>query len=154
MRDGRRHRALQPRRPYLSRERQDAFAAATSHERAAAAIKEGPLRRRDHAGRGAATKGRPRHGRHRRGRPPETTVESLGKLKGAFDPDGTITAGNASQISDGGASASLVMSRARADQLGVTPLGEIIGYGQVAGPDPSLLTQPARAIRQALEHAG
>jgi acetyl-CoA C-acetyltransferase len=83
---------------------------------------------------------------------PETTVESLGKLRPAFDNEGTITAGNASQISDGGA-ALVVMSRARAEALGVTPLGEIVGYGQVAGPDASLLTQPSRAILQALEHA-
>jgi acetyl-CoA C-acetyltransferase len=83
----------------------------------------------------------------------ETTAESLAKLRPAFDKAGHITAGNASQISDGGA-AVIVVSQAKAAELGVEPLGEILGYGQVAGPDPSLLTQPARAIEQALARAG
>ncbi len=64
---------------------------------------------------------------------PGTTAESLGALKPAFDKEGTITAGNASQISDGGA-AVVVTSRARAEALGVAPLGEVVSYGQVAGP--------------------
>ena len=84
---------------------------------------------------------------------PGTTTESLGKLRPAFAGDGTITAGNASQISDGGA-AVVVTSRARAGELGVRPLGEVVSYGQVAGPDASLLTQPSRATRQAIEKAG
>ena len=71
----------------------------------------------------------------------------------AFDKAGNITAGNASQLSDGG-SAVIVTTKAKAEQLGVTPLGEIVGYGQVAGPDPSLLTQPSRAIKAALEKVG
>ena len=79
-----------------------------------------------------------------------TTLESLGALRPAFDKAGNITAGNASQISDGG-SAVIVCSEAAAEKLGVDPLGRIIGYGQVAGPDPSLLHQPADAILQALE---
>ena len=83
----------------------------------------------------------------------DTTTESLGKLRPAFDKAGNITAGNASQISDGGA-AVVVASKAAAEKLGTKPLGEIIGNGQVAGPDPSLLTQPSRAINQALERAG
>ncbi len=83
----------------------------------------------------------------------ETTAESLGGLRPAFDKAGNITAGNASQISDGGA-AVIVMSKAKAEALGITPLAEIVGYGQVAGPDPSLLTQPSRAIHRALEKAG
>ncbi len=82
-----------------------------------------------------------------------TTVESLGQLRPAFDKAGNITAGNASQISDGGA-AVIVMSKAKADELGVSPLGEVVGYGQVAGPDPSLLTQPSRAILAATESSG
>ena len=82
---------------------------------------------------------------------PGTTTDSLGGLRPAFDKDGTITAGNASQISDGGA-AVIMMSKAKAEELGVTPLAELIGYGMVAGPDPSLLTQPSRAIKRALEH--
>jgi acetyl-CoA C-acetyltransferase len=78
-----------------------------------------------------------------------TTLESLGALRPAFDREGNITAGNASQISDGGA-AVIVCSEAAAEKLGVDPLGRIVGYGQVAGPDPSLLHQPAEAILQAL----
>ena len=81
-----------------------------------------------------------------------TTLESLAALRPAFDRAGNITAGNASQISDGGA-AVVVASKAAAEKLGVTPLGEIIGNGQVAGPDASLLTQPARAIHTALDRA-
>ncbi len=83
----------------------------------------------------------------------DTTMESLGALRPAFDKSGNITAGNASQISDGGA-AVIVTSKAKADELGITPLGEVVGYGQVAGPDASLLTQPSRSIKRALERAG
>ncbi|MFN7149263.1 MAG: acetyl-CoA C-acetyltransferase [Microthrixaceae bacterium] len=83
----------------------------------------------------------------------ETTIDSLGKLRPAFDKAGNITAGNASQISDGGA-AVIVASKAAAERIGGNPLGEIVGNGQVAGPDPSLLTQPSRAIQAALEQAG
>jgi acetyl-CoA C-acetyltransferase len=71
-------------------------------------------------------------------------------LRPAFDKSGTVTAGNASQISDGG-SAVVVMSKRAAEQRGVTPLGEFVSYGMVAGPDSaSLLHQPSRAIQQAL----
>jgi acetyl-CoA C-acetyltransferase len=84
---------------------------------------------------------------------PETTVETLAKLKPAFVDGGTVTAGNSSQISDG-AAALVIVSPARAAALGVRPLGEVIGYGQVAGPDTSLLTQPSRAVHQALDRAG
>ena len=80
----------------------------------------------------------------------DTSAEGLGKLRPAFDKAGNITAGNASQISDGGA-AVIVTSKAAAERIGTTPLGEVVGYGQVAGPDPSLLTQPARAIKDALD---
>ncbi len=82
-----------------------------------------------------------------------TTPESLAGLRPAFAEGGNITAGNASQLSDGGA-AVVVTTREAADRLGVEPLAEIIGYGEVAGPDPSLLTQPSRATRVALERAG
>lgn len=82
-----------------------------------------------------------------------TTMESLGSLKPAFDKAGTITAGNASQISDG-ASALILASKAAAEKLGVTPLGEFVSYGMVAGPDSaSLLHQPSRSIHAALEKA-
>jgi acetyl-CoA C-acetyltransferase len=84
---------------------------------------------------------------------PGTTAEALGRLRPAFSPDGTITAGNASQISDG-AAAMIVTSKEAAERLGVTPLAELLGYGMVAGPDPSLLLQPSGAIKQALEKIG
>ncbi|MHB1445301.1 MAG: acetyl-CoA C-acetyltransferase [Acidimicrobiales bacterium] len=136
----------------IARDRQDALAAA-SHERASAAQKDGKL----------AEEIVPVPVPQRRGDPimvdtdegvrPGTTAESLSKLRPAFESDGTITAGNASQISDGGA-ALVVMSKAKADSLGVTPLGEVVSYGQVAGPDPSLLTQPSRSSKQALDKVG
>jgi acetyl-CoA C-acetyltransferase len=82
-----------------------------------------------------------------------TTMDSLGALKPAFDKAGTITAGNASQISDG-ASAVVVASKKAVEKLGVTPLGEFVSYGMVAGPNSaSLLTQPSRAIMRALDRA-
>ncbi|MGH9282588.1 MAG: acetyl-CoA C-acyltransferase, partial [Acidimicrobiales bacterium] len=84
---------------------------------------------------------------------PATTVEALARLKPAFSPDGTITAGNASQLSDG-AAAVVMVSEAKLQELGLTPRAELVGYGMVAGPDPSLLTQPARAISRALTRAG
>ena len=84
---------------------------------------------------------------------PGTTVEALAKLKPAFRPDGTITAGSASQISDG-ATAVVVMSRAKAEELGAPILAEIGAHGTVAGPDPSLLSQPSNAIRKALGREG
>lgn len=79
-----------------------------------------------------------------------TDLESLGKLRPAFADSGNITAGNASQISDGG-SAVIIVSKAFAKKHGMDPLAELISYGQVAGPDTSLLTQPSRAILNALE---
>jgi acetyl-CoA C-acetyltransferase len=136
----------------VSRERQDAFAAA-SHEKAAAAAKEGRLAAEIVPVSVPQRKGDPLTVDADEGVRPGTTVESLAALKPAFDKEGTITAGNASQISDGGA-AVIVMSRAKAEALGVTPLGELVSYGQVAGPDASLLTQPSRAINQALGKAG
>ncbi len=136
----------------ISRERQDAFAAA-SHEKAADATKEGRLAEEIVAVTVPQRKGDPIVVDTDEGIRPGTTAESLGQLKPAFDKAGTITAGNASQISDGGA-AVVVMSPARAAALGLTPLGELVGYGQVAGPDTSLLTQPSRAIAKALERAG
>ena len=83
-----------------------------------------------------------------------TTMESLASLKPAFDKTGTVTAGNASQISDAG-SAVVMMSKREADKRGVKPLGEFISYGMVAGPDnASLLHQPSRSILKALERVG
>ena len=83
-----------------------------------------------------------------------TTMESLGSLKPAFDKDGSVTAGNASQISDAG-SAIVMMSKREAERRGVKPLGEFVSYGMVAGPDnASLLHQPSRSIMKALDRAG
>jgi acetyl-CoA C-acetyltransferase len=136
----------------ITRERQDAFSAA-SHEKAAAAIKDGRFADEIVAVNVPQRKGDPLVVDTDEGVRPGTTVESLGALKPAFDKEGTITAGNASQISDGGA-AVIVMSAAKARELGLSPLGELVGYGQVAGPDASLLTQPSRAIQKALGKAG
>ena len=83
----------------------------------------------------------------------DTSVESLAKLRPAFGKDGTITAGSASQISDGGC-AVVVMSRAKAEELGLTWLAEIGAHGTVAGPDSSLQSQPANAIAKALRQGG
>lgn len=83
----------------------------------------------------------------------DTTAESLGSLRPAFRPDGTITAGNASPISDG-ACAMVVMDRDRADRLGIPWLAEIGAHGMVAGPDSTLQSQPANAIARACEREG
>ena len=136
----------------ISRERQDAFAAA-SHEKAATAAKDGRLAEEIVAVRVPQRKGDPLLVDTDEGVRPETTAESLGKLRPAFDKNGTITAGNASQISDGGA-AVVVMSVEKAKELGIAPLGRIVSYGMVAGPDTSLLTQPSRAIATAAQKAG
>jgi acetyl-CoA C-acetyltransferase len=90
---------------------------------------------------------------HDEGVRPDSTAASLGELPPAFSTDGTITAGNASQLSDG-AAAVVVMSKERAQQLGLTWLAEIGAHGTVAGPDPSLVTQPANAIQDALRRDG
>jgi acetyl-CoA C-acetyltransferase len=136
----------------VSREEQDAFSAA-SHQRAAAAIEAGKFAEEIVPVAVPQRKGDPIMVTVDEGVRGDTTADSLAKLRPAFDKEGTITAGNASQISDGGA-AVVVMSRAKADELGVTPLGEFVSYGQVAGPDPSLLLQPSRAIKAAAARAG
>ncbi|MER3418725.1 MAG: acetyl-CoA C-acyltransferase [Chloroflexota bacterium] len=133
----------------FSRQAQDELAA-KSHERAAAAIKEGRLAEEIVPVTIPQRKGDPVVVDTDEGVRPGTTVETLAGLRPAFEADGTITAGNASQISDG-AAAVVVTSRAKADELGLTPRAEILSYGQVAGPDASLLTQPSRAIKAALE---
>ena len=84
---------------------------------------------------------------------PETTAESLAKLRTAFNKDGTITAGNASQISNGGA-AVVVMSAERAQELGITPIAEILAHGMSAAEPPYLHTVPALAVQAALKKAG
>jgi acetyl-CoA C-acetyltransferase len=127
--------------------------AAKSHERAAAAIKEGRFADEIVPVEVPQRKGDPLVVDTDEGVRPGTTVDSLAGLRPAFDKAGNITAGNASQISDG-AAAVIVASKAAAERLGLGTLGEVVGYGQVAGPDPSLLTQPSRAILAALEGAG
>jgi len=135
----------------LTREEQDAFSA-RSHQRAAEAWKNGlfddevvpvtiPSRKGDiTVSQDEGVRG-------------DTTAESLGGLRPAFAKDGTITAGSASQISDG-ACAVVVMSKARAEELGLEWLAEIGASGQVAGPDSTLQLQPARAIEKAVEKEG
>jgi len=135
----------------LTRELQDEFAA-KSHERAAAAMKEGRFSDEITPVPVPQRKGDPVLVEEDEGVRPGTTPESLGKLRPAFTKDGTITAGNASQISDG-AAAMIVTSREKAEELGLTPIAELVGYGMVAGPDPSLLTQPSRSIKRALDAA-
>jgi acetyl-CoA C-acetyltransferase len=136
----------------ISREEQDAYAA-SSHGRAAAAMKNGlfadeivpvPVPQR---------KGDPVLVTDDEGVRADTTVEVLAKLRPAFAPDGTVTAGSSSQISDG-AAAVVVMSRAKAEELGVPVLAEIGAHGTVAGPDASLLSQPSNAIAKALGREG
>ncbi|GAA0367790.1 acetyl-CoA C-acetyltransferase [Microbispora corallina] len=136
----------------LTREEQDAFSA-RSHQLAAQATKNGlfddeivpvPLPQR---------KGDPIPFTADEGIRPDTTAEALARLRPAFTKDGTITAGSASQISDG-AVAVVVMSRAKAEELGLEWLAEIGAHGNVAGPDNSLQSQPANAIKQALGKQG
>lgn len=136
----------------ISRARQDEFSA-RSHQLAAAAIAAGKFNDEIAGVSIPQRKGDPLFVTTDEGVRGETTAESLGSLRAAFTKDGTITAGNASQISDGGA-AVLIMSAEKAKELGLTPIGEIVAYGQVAGPDASLLHQPARAIAKAASKAG
>jgi acetyl-CoA C-acetyltransferase len=123
--------------------------ALNSHRRAAQATREGRLRNEIVPVMIPQRSGSPMAVDEDEGIRSETSLEALSNLTPAFSANGTITAGNASQISDG-AAAIVVVSRHVADSIGIAPLGELIGYGQVAGPDTSLLTQPSRAIRQAL----
>jgi acetyl-CoA C-acetyltransferase len=137
----------------ISRDEQDELAM-KSHQRAAAAIASGKFVDEIVPVSMAQRKGDPIIVDTDEGVRASTTMESLGGLKPAFDKDGTVTAGNASQISDG-ASAMVIMSKREAEKRGVKPLGEFVGYGMVAGPDSaSLLQQPSRSILRALERAG
>ena len=132
----------------ISREDQDEFSA-RSHELAAAAMKNGHFEEEIVPVTIPARRGDPVVVREDEGVRPGTTAASLGTLRPAFAPDGTITAGSASQISDG-AAAVVVMSRAKAQELGAPVLAEIGAHGVVAGPDASLQAQPANAILKAL----
>ena len=135
-----------------TREEQDEFAA-RSHELAAAAMKEGRFDEEITPVEIPQRKGDPLVVTEDEGVRPGTTAESLAKLRPAFTKDGTISAGNASQISDG-AAAVVVMSKERATSLGLTWLAEIGAHGIVAGPDNSLQEQPANAIAKALAKEG
>jgi acetyl-CoA C-acetyltransferase len=135
----------------ISREEQDEFAA-RSQQRAAAAAGNGTLAQE------IVAVEVPQRGKAvalfatDEGIRADTTVESLSKLPPAFGKEGTITAGTSSQISDG-AAAVVVTSREKAEQLGATVLAEVGRFGTVAGPDNSLHSQPANAIRKALAKA-
>jgi acetyl-CoA C-acetyltransferase len=139
------------RRLGIDRSVQDEWAA-RSHERAAAAAK-GALREEIEPVPVPQRRGEPVLVEEDEGIRPGTTVEALAKLRPSFSPDGSITAGNASQISDG-AAAVLVTSRERAAAEGLPVLAQIVSYGTVAGPDPTLHSQPSRAIRDACARAG
>jgi acetyl-CoA C-acetyltransferase len=132
----------------LSRAAQDEFAA-RSHQRAAVAQKNGVFDDEITPVLIPQRKGDPIEFREDEGIRGDTTAESLSKLRPAFTKDGTITAGSSSQISDG-AAAVVVMSKAKAEELGLSWLAEIGAHGNVAGPDNSLQSQPANAIKDAV----
>jgi acetyl-CoA C-acetyltransferase len=136
----------------LTREEQDAFSA-RSHQLAAAAAKNGLFDDEVVPVSIPQRKGDPVEFRTDEGVRADTTTDSLGRLRPAFAKDGTITAGSASQISDG-ACAVVVISKAKAEELGLEWLAEIGAHGVVAGPDPSLHEQPANAIAKVLEREG
>ncbi|MFF4120250.1 acetyl-CoA C-acetyltransferase [Streptomyces sp. NPDC001714] len=136
----------------LGREEQDAVAA-LSHQRAAAAQKNGIFEAEITPVEIPQRKGEPVVFSKDEGIRGDTTAESLGRLRPAFTKDGTITAGSSSQISDG-AAAVVVMSKAKAEELGLEWLAEIGAHGNVAGPDNSLQSQPSNAINHALRKEG
>ncbi len=136
----------------LTRAEQDEFGAA-SHHKAAAAQKNGVFAEEIAPVSIPQRRGEPVVVSEDEGIRPDTTVAGLAKLRPAFRADGTITAGTASPISDG-ACAVVVMSRTKAEELGLTWLAEVVAHGNVAGPDNSLHAQPSGAIRHALGKAG
>jgi acetyl-CoA C-acetyltransferase len=136
----------------LTRLEQDEFAA-RSHQLAARAARDGLFDEEIVPVSVPQRRGEPLEVRDDEGVRGDTTVESLARLRPAFRRDGTITAGSASQISDG-AAAVVVMSRAKAEELGLAWLAEIGAHGVVAGPDASLHEQPANAILRACEREG
>jgi acetyl-CoA C-acetyltransferase len=136
----------------ILRPEQDEFSA-LSHQRAAAAQKDGTFDAEITPVEIPQRKGEPVVFGQDEGIRAETTSESLGKLRPAFTRDGTITAGSASQISDG-AAAVVVMSKARAEELGLDWIAEIGAHGNVAGPENSLQSQPSNAILHALGKEG
>lgn len=137
---------------HITRAEQDAFAAA-SHQNAARAWKDGLFDNEVVPVSIPQRKGDPIVFAQDEGIRADTTTESLGKLRPAFSKDGTITAGSASPISDG-AAAVVVMSKTKAEELGLTWIAEIGAHGVVAGPDSTLQSQPARAIAKACAKEG
>jgi acetyl-CoA C-acetyltransferase len=137
---------------HITRAEQDAFAAA-SHQNAARAWKDGYFDNEVVPVSIPQRKGEPIVFSQDEGIRADTTTESLGKLRPAFSKDGTITAGSASPISDG-AAAVIVMSKTKAEELGLTWIAEIGAHGVVAGPDSTLQSQPARAIAKACAKEG
>lgn len=136
----------------IGRTEQDEWAA-QSHERAIAATKEGLFDDELVPATVPQRRGDPILVESDEGMRPGTTVESLGELRAAFSKDGTVTAGNASQISDG-AAAVIVADRAAAEAAGLPVVAEIVSYGQTAGPDATLHERPAEALDKALATAG
>tara|TARA_B100001769_G_scaffold270200_1_gene261117 strand:- start:3626 stop:4807 length:1182 start_codon:yes stop_codon:yes gene_type:complete len=132
----------------ISRSAMDDFSA-QSHERAATAQKDGLFEAEIAPVSVPQRGGDPLIVDADEGIRPGTTAESLAKLRAAFAADGAVTAGNASQISDGGC-ALVMMSPNKAEELGLEISARVVSYGMVSGPGTSLLTQPSRAIRQAL----
>jgi acetyl-CoA C-acetyltransferase len=136
----------------IGRTEQDVWAAA-SHDRAIAATESGAFAEEIVPVEVPQRRGDPILIEHDEGMRPGTTTESLANLRPAFLGDGTITAGNASQISDG-AAALVIADRDTAEALGMPVIAEILAYGQTAGPGTSLQAQPANALRIALEKVG
>jgi acetyl-CoA C-acetyltransferase len=136
----------------LTREEQDEFSA-RSHQRAAEAWKNGLFADEVVPVEVPQRKGDPIVVDSDEGVRSDTSVETLARLRPAFGKDGTITAGSASQISDGGC-AVVVMSKAKAEQLGLSWIAEIGAHGSVAGPDSTLQSQPANAIAKACAKEG
>jgi acetyl-CoA C-acetyltransferase len=136
----------------FTRQEQDEYAA-QSHQKAAAAWKDGVFTDEVVPVNIPQRKGDPLQFSEDEGIRANTTAESLAGLKPAFRKDGTITAGSASQISDG-AAAVVVMNKQKAQQLGLSWLAEIGAHGVVAGPDSTLQSQPANAIKKALGREG
>ncbi|TLP78900.1 acetyl-CoA C-acyltransferase [Nesterenkonia sphaerica] len=136
----------------VSREEQDQIAAA-SHHRAAAAAEQGIFAEEIVPVSIPQRKGADRVVDTDEGVRPDVTAEALGALRPAFSREGTLTAGSASQISDG-ACAMVIMSKQKAQELGLEWIAEIGAHGMVAGPDSSLQLQPARAIEAACSKAG
>ncbi len=135
----------------VSRAEQDEWAA-MSHARAIAATESGAFDDEIVPVQVPQRRGDPIVIEHDEGMRPGTTVESLGKLRPAFVEDGSVTAGNAPQISDG-AAALIVADRDAAEELGMPIIAEILAYGQTAGPDTSLHARPAEAMEVALARA-